>query len=126
MRGLNKITVCRPNEADHLLNSHWAYLLGAFGVAGIPRADIDSNTPVVVFQPQTGRKVAGEVSLRDFDHPTTEVVYLFGASHGGVTQEDLDGLNVIAKVYIPLNNDWSLFGSQAGGIALWDKVIKDG
>lgn len=127
VQALEKITVCRPNEdGNHLLNSHWAYLLGAFRVAETARSDIDSNTPVIVFQPKAARKVAGEVSLYDFVHPTTEAVYLFGASHGAMKPADLDGLNVVAKVYIPVNDDWSLFGSQACGIVLWDRVIRNG
>jgi hypothetical protein len=127
MRGLEKITVCRPPEGDeHFLDSQWGYLLGAFGVAETARAAIDSTTPVVVFQPRAARKVAGETSLHDFVHPASPAIYLFGGSHSVMSQADLAELNVVAKVYIPLNDDWELFSSQACGIALWDRVIKNG
>lgn len=124
---MGDIYVCRPAEGDeHLLNTQWVHVLKAFDVEEISLEDIPPTLPVVVVQPQTARHVKGETSLSLHRSVKGPVVYLFGASHENMTPEDLLGLNVVDKVFIPLNNDWELFGPHAAAIVLWELKWRDG
>lgn len=111
--------VCRPKESDeHYEESYWRYLVNALGLTEVPRSEIGSR-PVIVVQPISGKEVYGTVPLNEFSH-LSEAVYLFGANHRHMTEEDLKGLIVIARVHIPSVADWELFNSQAAAIVAWD------
>lgn len=111
-----------PEGDDQFLETQWAYLLRAFAVSPVSREGI-GGTPVVVFQPKDGRYVQGETSLENFTH-LDDAVYYFGHSHKHMPQEDLAGLNVVAKVYIEVDEGTELFSNQAGCIVLWDRRLK--
>jgi hypothetical protein len=124
---MNNVFVCRPAEGEeHLLDSQWMYLLNALGVAEVTIGAINASTPVVVIQPRTGREVSGDVSLKNFVHPDGPVVYLFGGSHSVMRKHSLTGLNIFAKVYIPVSDDWELFSQQAAAMVLWDRLSRHG
>ena len=108
---------------DQFLDSQWECLLRGLVVDVIRNRDDIGNRPVVVFQPKEGRYVKGETSLDAFTH-IEDAVYYFGHSHRHMRVEELSGLNVVAKVYIPIDEGTELFSNQAGAIVLWDRRLK--
>lgn len=121
------IKLCVPDERDDLLNDQWIYTVRAFGLFDQFIRDTGEigALPVVLVQPLDGPFVQGETSLAGFEHPA-ECCYLFGASNENMQPSRLDGLNVVARVYIPAAESWNFYSAQAASIVLWDRIMKRG
>ena len=117
--------ICRPEEGDdHYLDTQWTYLIKAFGLEVVLFHQL-GRKQVVLVQPKTGRYVQGETSLENYNHPHT-CIYLFGSSHRSWTSEELSGLNIVDRLYIPVQGDWDFFSPQAAAIVAWDRRIRYG
>ena len=79
-----------------------------------------TQAPIVIVQPDFGDFVQGEIRLDDFDHPP-QALYVFGGTVTRLTDFDVAGARIHAKVFIPTTE---FFPSQAGAITLWDRKLK--
>jgi hypothetical protein len=83
--------------------------------------ELPSNIPIVIAAPLDGKNIQGEVSLVDFIHPE-ECIYWFGPDDRDTQSEDIAGLNIHSKVYIP--GDRHLWSGQASTVFLYDRMVK--
>ena len=88
-------------------------------------ADLPQSVPLVVLAQVNGRYVQGDVSLKDFTHPT-DAIYLFGNDVEWVTSEELVGHSIDHLVYIPTDTGDDMWSWAAYVATAWDRVVKSG
>ena len=125
------IAACRGQEWkqwDYILHNMgvlptdvWIRDRGKFNQVYEP-GDLD-GIPVVVMTPIEARYVKGEIALDNFEHPE-DCVYWFGSDHVNVTEEQLEGLDVVARVYIPTPTVDQMYSWQAFAVTAWDRRLR--
>ena len=136
--------VCFNAEKRGWQQDQWSWLFSNFGITDVwmrgrdaqtqdiyqdtidieSAADLPMDHKVIVLSPPDARFVKGNTSLIDFEHPE-KAIYLFGASFGVISDDDLGGRRPDATVFIPTFKH-ELFAHNAGYIALYDRLVKRG
>ncbi len=113
---------CEDIDHDEL-RDQLLYVTSSFKVPKERIHDVPrSGKAVVLIQPQDGTHVQGDESLVDFVHPD-ECCYWFGATNKHL---ELNGVEPVAKLFIPHELTWTLYASQAVAITLYDRYVKRG
>jgi hypothetical protein len=138
--------VCFRVEGRGWIQDQWSWLFSNYGVTDIwergTTADSDTNIyqnvisvkdaselpterPVIVISPVDARYINPSRPLDLFDHPE-DAIYLFGATHNVLNDEDdLGGRVPDDIIYIPTVKH-EMFSHTAGYIVLHDRYVKRG
>lgn len=89
-------------------------------------SDLPAELSLVLLAPLSGRIVAGETSLADFEHPT-DVLYWFGPD----LTEHMDPDVYLPRpadhtVYVPTDTNDQMFAHVACAVVMWDRRCKGG
>jgi len=136
--------VCFHCEKNHKFQDLWSFAFSNFGVEDVweigqeddmrvyqnpipvrSAADLPDDRPLVVLSPRDAECIKGEVSLRQYDHEDDNTIFLFGRSHGVITEETLGGRKPDAVVYIPTVAH-EMYAFCAAYIVLYDRFVKRG
>lgn len=133
--------VCHCAETKNWLQDQWSFVYSNFGLTRpniwqigdgeqiyqkptvITSAAELPDVDLVVLAPEEGKYIQGTESLLTFNHPE-DCIYLFGASHQNLTEEDL-GSRWHYAVYIPTHQH-EMYAHCAAYVTLWDRWCKRG
>ena len=63
----------------------------------------------------------GEINLKDYVHPVSNVCYAFGANDSNLVSDVIGD-----KVYIETSNDWQYYNWNVASILFYDRRVKNG
>ena len=126
------------------MQDQWSWVFSNFGITEIWERDHEDSgdgaiyqptikistavdlpdRPLVVLSPPGGRFLKGTVSLADFNHPE-EAIYMFGQSHGVLSDDDMAGRSPDSVVFIPTVKH-EMYSHTAAYVTLWDRYVKRG
>ena len=120
-----------PHEVDQWVYLSWGLAPDgvwatddAFGRTGLETVASLADLPaadIVIVQPLSGKHVQGTEPLGPYSHPDS-AIYVFGASNYNMTTDDISGVAIHSKVYIPGEIDFH--APIAGAMVLYDRVSK--
>lgn len=134
--------VCYRHDHNGEIMNQWEYILSNFNVENcwirnaptdfvsfhkptqIQSADELPDAPLVVLSHPEGRNYKGVVSIVDFKHPP-DAIYLFGADHIIMSDDDIGEREIHSVVYVP-SGQYEMYSYVAASIVLYDRLIKNG